>query len=267
MIFNSKMAFTLIFVLFLTLLAFEFSGIGEAQSDYNLKYDLNKNDQLIYNCTYFTEKSESTIPIQIKILISDFDGNNITSKVTSIKTTDGNTTESSYVTITDIYGNLVRTYPENRIIPEVQPELPNLLTYSEKRIKKGDSWSTTFRKNIGNASSSDENTEGTKNYTCIGLRTISLDAGEFECIGIKSETNFVSTTKEEVKNATIYFTTSGKISGEDWVNINDGLLVKSEYSINRVTTTDLSELYQTMGLENVYTDYSISSHMTNELVV
>lgn len=242
--------------------------IGDAQTDYNLKYDFDRGDRFVYNITHSTEKPKNTVPIHIEMLVSDFDGNNITTNVTSIKTTDGNTTESSYTVIMDIHGNLMKTYPEDKIIPEIQPELPNLIIYSEKVIQEGDSWTVMFNKTINYTLSGtlpEYEVVGTKNHTCIGLKTVSTKAGRFECVGIKSYVNFTSNTKTETDNATVYTTTTGKLSGEDWVDVKGGFLVKSEYNVDNVMTTDLSEMYGEIGFENFYREIPIIAHITSEL--
>lgn len=243
--------------------------IGDAQTDYILKYDFDMGDRFAYNITYSTEQPESIMPIHIEMFVSDFNGKNITTNVTSIKTTDGNTTKSSYIAITDIHGNLMKTYPEDKIIPEIQPELPNLVIYPEKGIQEGDSWMLMFNKTLNYTLSgilTEYEVAGTKNHTCIGLKTVSTKAGRFECVGIKSDVNFTSNTKTETNNTTVYITTTGKLSGVDWVDLKGGFLVKSEYNVDKVITTDLSEMYKEMGFENFYRETPVNSHIISELV-
>jgi len=265
---NTKIRCATMVVLIVILSLLGAGCIGDAQTDYNLKYDFDMGDRFVYDITHSTEKPKNTVPVHIEMLVSDFDGNNITTNVTSIKTTDGNTTESAYTVIMDIYGNLMKTYPEDKIIPEIQPELPNLVIYPEKGIQEGDSWMVMFNKTINYTLSgilTEYKVVGTKNHTCIGLKTVSTKAGRFECVGIKSYVNFTSNTKTETDNATVYVTTTGKFSGEDWVDLKGGFLVKSEYNVDTVITTDLSEMYKEIGFENFYRETPINSHITSEL--
>ncbi|AKB41117.1 MULTISPECIES: hypothetical protein [Methanobacteriota] len=261
---NPKKRFEVLLILFI-ISVFGLGCIGEALTNYNLKYNFDTGDIFVYNCTYLTEKTKDTVPIRIEMLISDFDGNNITSNVTSTKIIDGNNTESSYTTVMDVYGNLIRSDPENRIIPEIQPELPNLLKYPEKGMQEGQSWTVIFNRTINYNSSLTDELEGTKKYTSIGIKTVSTKAGKFKCVGIRSEVNFTANTKKEYENSTINLTTIGKISGEDWVDLEDGFLVKSEYNVDKILITDLSEVYKGIGIENYYLETPMKSHISSEL--
>ncbi|MDR7666925.1 hypothetical protein RG963_14280 [Methanosarcina sp. Z-7115] len=277
---RKRLGVILILILFV-IMAFELGCIGKAQTDYNLKYNFHVGDRLVYNCTYITSdtnytgyitnNTNYTGPIRIEMLVTDFDGKNITSKMTSTKTTNGNTTESSYVTIMDVYGNLIRSDPKDKIIPEVQPELPNLLKYPEKETQEGKPWTIVFKNNINENPLLKDEFEGTGNYTFLGTKTISTKAGKFECIGIKSETNFVSNAKRDYSNTTINYTTVGNISGENWVDLNGGFSVKSNYIMDKTLTMDLSGLannsgYQDVGIENVSINSPpIETHIINEL--
>jgi len=265
---NTKIRCATMVVLIVILSLIGAGCIGDAQTDYNLKYDFDMGDRFVYDITHSTEKPKNTVPIHIEMLVSDFDGNNITTNVTSIKTTDGNTTESAYTVIMDIHGNLMKTYPEDKIIPEIQPELPNLIIYSEKVIQEGDSWTVMFNKTVNYTLSgilTEYEVVGTKNHICICLKTVSTNAGRFECVGIKSDANFTSNTETETDNGTVYTTTTGKVSGEDWVDLKGGFIVKSEYNVDTVITTDLSEMYKEIGFENYYRETPMNSHIISEL--
>ncbi|AKB18211.1 hypothetical protein MSWHS_1348 [Methanosarcina sp. WWM596] len=238
----------------------------DMQTDYNLQYDFNAGDIFVYNITHSTENSKNIIPTHIEMLVSDFDGTNITTNVTSIKTISGNTTKSSYTAIMDVYGNLMKAYPEIKIIPEIQPELPNLIVYPKKAIQEEDSWTIIFNNTLNNTSSGIlYEVIGTKNYTCVGLKTISTKAGRFECVGIKSDSNFASNTTTETNGTAVCIITRGKLSGIDWVDLKDGFLVKSEYDIDTVMTTDLPETYKEIGFENFSRETPVNLHMVSYL--
>ena len=104
------------------------------------------------------------------MLISDFDGNNITSNVTSTKIIDGNNTESSYHS----YGYL---WKPNRSIQKQnhtrkQPELPNLLKYPEKGMQEIDPGQLY---SIGHKLQFiiNRRIRRHKKYTSIGIKTVS----------------------------------------------------------------------------------------------
>ncbi len=115
---NPKKRFEVLLILFI-ISVFGLGCIGEALTNYNLKYNFDTGDIFVYNCTYLTEKTKDTVPIRIEMLISDFDGNNITSNVTSTKIIDGNNTESSYTTVMDVYGNLITYIRQVNVIRDI----------------------------------------------------------------------------------------------------------------------------------------------------
>lgn len=248
------------------------AGIGcieNMQPDSNIRYNLESGDRFVYDIVYSTETPKNTIPQQIEMLVSDFDGKNITTKVTSTMTMDGNTTTSLYNMILDTKGNLIKLDAGENIIPEIQPELPNLIIYPENRVKKGDSWTIPIKK-VGVFKESGTLNEytvvGTKNYTWFESKKISVKAGEFECAIIRSDVNFNISMKIETGNGTIYISTIGNYSGEDWVDMKDGFLVRSAYDSEQVRRTDLSEVYKKKGLfENFYRETPITSRILSEL--
>ncbi len=248
------------------------AGIGcieNIQANSNMRYNLDSGDRFVYDIVYSTETPTNTILQRIEMLVSDFDGKNITTKVTSTITMDGNATKSLYNTILDTKGNLIKLDAKDNIIPEIQPELPNLIIYPENKIKKGDSWTIPIRK-VGFFKDSEALNEyvveGTRNYKWLDSKRVSVESGEFECAIIKSDANFTVNMKIETENGTIYISTTGSYSGEDWVDIKDGFLIKSTYDIDQVRITDLSEVYKKKGLfENFYRETPIRSHFSSEL--
>lgn len=207
--------------------------------------------------------------MHIEMVVLDIGSNLITMRTGSTATTNGNKTESSYrITMTD-HGKLIELNSEDLIIPEIQPEMPNTIVYPEKQIRNGETWTITIKK-TGNFTSSEMLTEyalsGTKNYTCIGFKKITVETGNFNCVGIESDLNFTLSMITKTTNDTVYTTTTGKVSGEDWVDVKGGFLVKSEYNVDKVITTDLSEMYKEMGLEKFYRETPMNSHTISELI-
>lgn len=254
---GSVLALVLIVLFAMAVFALEHGN--ESQTGFDLEYELTQGQQFEYNCTYISQGIEP-LYIDISNSVSSVDGNNITLNVTTVKMVDGNVSETSFVTVIDRYGNVLQLDQEDELIPEIQPEFPNLLSYPERTISEGDTWSTSFKKTLG-----DEQLEGTRKYVCIGQDIVSTDAGDFECIGIYSETNFISISNRTMENFTIGYTTVGNISGEEWVDIDKGFLIRSEYHDDRKITIDLSEVYQKLNIEYAYQEQAKKHDIINEL--
>lgn len=248
------------FILLLIISMLAIGCIGQAQSDYSLKYGTSEGDQFIYGCTYNSSEMDGILPINISVVILDVDDGKIRSNITSVKEVDGKVVRTSFDTITDVQGRLLATVPENGLIPEAQPEFPNLLIYPEGNVQEGDSWEVPFENDLDGS-----HVSGQKNYTVIGQKTISTNAGSFECLEIESETTYVGTSITEAGNETIDITVTGQISGKDWIDVNEGFLVKSNYVAHNIMTTNFSAIYQGLGLHNVYQDVPVSFQFDTEL--
>ena len=244
--------------------------IDDTQTNYNLKYNFDKGDRFAYDLQSYSETPKNTrTSMHIEMVVLDIGSNLITMQTGSTATTNGNKTESSYrITMTD-HGKLIELNSEDLIIPEIQPEIPNTIVYPEKQIQNGESWTITVKK-TGNFTSSEMLTEyelsGTKNYACIGFKKITVETGNFDCVGIESDLNFTLSMITKTTNGTVYTTTTGEVSGEDWVDVKGGFLVKSEYNVDKVITTDLSEMYKEMGFEKFYRETPMNSHIISELI-
>lgn len=241
---------------------------NNSQISYNLTYNFDKSDKLDYSSVHSIEKPKKTVSENIEMLVSDVGKNHIAMQVTSITTTNENKTEDCYNMNMTAHGNLIELNSKNLTIPEIQPELPNTLKYPATEIKKDDVWRTTFDK-VGNVTSTEGVIEydlvSMTEYKCIGLKTISVDAGNFNCVGIRSDMNFTLNMTTTSYNKTIYTITTGNTSGEDWVDSKGGFLVKSEHNANKIIKTDYSDTYKEIGFEKFYRETPLNSYTVSEL--
>lgn len=245
--------------------------IGNKPNSCDLKYNFNKGEQFSYSVISSVEIPQKAVtPMNVEMNVLDIGNNGITTiKKISTDTTDGNKTESSYNETTTDHGEIVKLNSEDFILPEIQPEVQNTIVYPENQIQQGESWTIPFKR-IGNLTTSGMSTDyelvGTNNYTCTGFKNIPVKAGNFDCVGINSDLNFTLNMVTKTSNGTVYTTITGKESGENWVDLNGGFLVKSGYDVDKVITTNLSDTSQKIGLEKCYRENPVVSHITSELV-
>jgi len=243
--------------------------LEEKPTNYDLKYDFNKGDRFIYEILYSTETPKKTIraPIHIEIVVSDVSEDNISMNVT-LTTMDENK-KKSYNVILTTHGKIIKSDFNGQIIPEIQLELPNMLFYPENGVQKDESWSVSFSKE-GNFTSEGMlvryNISGTKRYTCMGSKKVSVKAGNFDCVGIKCDANFTLNEAIETANGTVFTTTTGEISGENWIDLRSGFLVKSTYDINKILKIDLSEVYKKTGFGVFYRETPMHYQTVCELL-
>ncbi len=263
----------LIILIFLILISTFLIGLGcieNKPNSYDLKYNFNEGEQFTYGVVSSVEMPNKVItPINVEMNVLDIDNNGITMKRVITDTTCGNKTESSHTeTMTD-HGEIIKFNSEDLILSEIQPEVPNTIVYPENQIRQGESWTIPFKR-IDNLTISGILTDyellGTNNYTCVGFRNVSVKAGSFDCVGVESDLDFTLNIVTKTSDGTVYTTIIGKESGENWVDLNGGFLVKSEYDVDKVITTDLSDVYEEIGLEKCYRGTPVNSHITSELV-
>lgn len=245
--------------------------ILEEKPSYDLKYNFNKGDYFIYEILYSTEIPKNTIraPIHIETVVSDISEDNISMNVMSTNTADSPHKKKSYNMTLTTHGKTVKSNFNGQIIPEIQLEFPNMLFYPEKGIQKDESWSASFAKEENFTSEGMPGryeVSGTKNCTCIGSKTVSVKAGKFDCVGIKCDANFTLNETIETANGTVYTTTTGETSGENWVDLRGGFLVKSTYDVNKIIKMDLSEAYKKTGFGVFYRETPINYQTACELL-
>lgn len=144
-----------------------------------------------------------------------------------------------------------------------------MLFYPENGIQKDESWSVSFSKE-GNFTSEGMpvryNISGTKRYTCLCSKIVSVKAGNFDCVDIKCDANFTLNEAIETANGTVYTTATGETSGENWVDLRGGFLVKSTYDVNKIIKIDFSETYKKTGFGVFYRDTPIDYQTVSELL-
>lgn len=246
--------------------------ITEKNTSTYLKYDFNTGDEFVYDVQNVKLVSNNTDAkkIHIKmIFLNDTYDNFIFTRTIMKQISEENKTFSEYTTKMEQNGTISEIFSNNLIIPEIQPELPNTIIYPEKKIRKGDLWTTSIKKSgnlITPVTLTEYNISGIKNYTCLGFKKISVDAGLFECVGIKSDTNYTLNRVINNTNGTVSIIITGNVLGEDWVDLKSGFLVKSKYNVDSIIMTDLSEAFEQIGFEQFYRETPMTSQIVSELI-
>ena len=63
--------------------------------------------------------------------------------------------------------------------------------------------------------------------------TVSVKAGNFDCVDIKCDANFTLNEAIRTANGTVFTTMAGEISDENKIDLRSGFLVKLTYDINK----------------------------------
>lgn len=236
---------------------------------YHLTYDSTVGDTFTYNVTSTVEEPKTTVLTHILTVVSDIERDSIVLQSLSTTFAGENTVEQSYSIKLAPNGSLIESNSILPILPEVQPEVPNLLVFPEHGIQDGDSWSKSFDRR-GNATSDEGTVEyhatGTVVLTCLGLKKVSVNAGEFVCVGFEEMVNFSINQILTTENGTFPTFTSGEISGINWVDKDSGFLIESTHKINRTMKIDFSTQMNTlMGFEKFYQEIPVQSQIHIEL--
>lgn len=231
-----------------------------------LRYNLSVGDVFSYHIVYSLGKSGNTYSINSNILVADRHGKVIKLKTIADTMHEGNTTKSVFNRTIDECGLVSDSDFNDILIPEIQPELPDRLVYPEKEIQNNDTWTMPLIKS-GNYNNSESTAKydvnGTCNYTCVGVKIIDTVIGNFRCAEIQSEINYTLNITTNTTNGTVITKTKGNLLGTDWVDLEKGFLVKSDYDIYKITFYDLSDIYIKANLFNVvYREVPTTSHVT-----
>lgn len=246
--------------------------ISEKTASYDLKYNLQKDAKFTYDVQYFTKLGHFTTitPMNIEMMVLNTTDDVIYTETEIESITHGNKTASEYTVKMTRSGIILKSNSTNLAIPEIQPELPNMIQYPGKMIKRDEMWSVPV-KNAEDFTSleglkMEYVIEGTKNYTCLGPKKVSVKGGEFGCIGVKSEINF--TLNISNSNRTEYTSTTGYISGESWIDSKEGFLVISTYNVDKWIKLNLSSpIYKEMGFERIYREMHTNAQMTSKVII
>lgn len=242
---------------------------SNAQEKYNLQYGLKMGDTYNYDVLATIEKPNIEVSEATSIYVTGV-GNNYTNLKIFInsKINDVLSEETYYLNMTS-KGTIVNVSSDNLIIPEIQPELVSILEYPEKEITQGKIWHSYFNKNdsyFTNNNLVEYTIVGNTTYKYIGTDEISVSAGKFDCAVVVTDTNYILEMSSTSKNKTVSLKTIGNTQGENWVDLNKGFLVKSEYYIDKNTITNYSDAYKEIGIENAYRETPMNSYVTSELL-
>lgn len=236
---------------------------------YELKYNFEQGEQYSYEVLTAIEKPSTKVSENTDIHVVSEENNHINLKVLTKTATNTKSEEQTYHMNMNPSGEIIQIKSNNLIVPEIQLELASILEYPKKEFAEGDVWSSYFSKN--DSLSIDDNlveytVSGNTTYKCSDRGEISVKAGKFDCVAIETTTNYILDVKYKSENESIYSKTTGITKGENWIDLDRGFLVKSEYNVNKSTTTDFSELYEDLGIENVHRSTPHKSYITSELI-
>lgn len=239
------------------------------KNDSRLTYAFNRGDLLTYEITFSQENTANSVKKVMEIDVINAGENFIETIVRSKSTTTGQNAESPYSLTITPYGETVKTNYNGPVLREIQPEFPNGLKYPEKIIITDDVWTGTFAK-TGNYSTAEGEVEysvsGDARYTNITPKTVTVKAGKYSCLGIKQEVNFTLTESIKTNDGMIYSITSGKITGENWIDQNKGFLVKSDYQIRKTVNADVSDVMKQVGFNEFHRTIPTNSSVSCELI-
>lgn len=239
------------------------------KKEYEPKYVFSTGDRLAYEVTSTQEKLNSAIKTVIEMDVTRGDEKLIEFHITPKSTIAGQGEESPYTLTITPYGENVQTDFKGPVLREIQPEFPNGLKYPERPVSLNSVWIDTLAQS-GNYSTPkgivEYSVSGDSRYTTIDPKMVSVKAGEYPCLGIKHDVNFILTEKFDSVNGTVYMTTTGKITGENWIDENKGFLVKSDYSIRKMINSDDSDIMKVVGFKAFYREIPLSSRVSCELV-
>lgn len=261
-----------ILILFSIIIYIGMGCITEKTTGTCLKYDFHTGDEFVYdvqNDKIFSNNTDAKkIHIKMIFLNNTYD-NFIFTRTIMEQISEENRTFTEYTTKMKQNGTIVEIFSNNLIIPEIQLELPNTIIYPEKKIRKGDSWNVSIKKSgslLTPVTLTEYNFSCIKNYTCLGLKKKSVKAGNFKCVGIKSNMNYTLNKVINTTNGTVSIIITGNVLGEDWVDLKGGFLVNSKYNINSIIMTDLSETFEQIGFEKFYRETPMTSQIVSELI-
>lgn len=261
----------IIVLLGIIVLFFGMGCVTEQTKITELRYNFQKGDEFIYEVESVKENMDNlgNQKMHVNVISLNTSMESITTKTKIEWITEENKTFSEYTTKMAQNGTIIEINSNDLIVPEMQPELPNTIIYPSTENRQGESWTTHLKKEgIFNRPeiSINYSLSGTTNYTWLGFKRISVRAGTFDCVGIKSSTNYTFDSVVNNSNRTVSVYTTGQIIGEVWVDKIGGFPVKSAYDVDAHVTTDLSENYEKMGVEKLYRETPMTSRILSELV-
>lgn len=204
------------------------------KNNYELKYSFDEGDHLIYEVKNIPENENEVLKTILEMDIINIENDSFQMLIKSSNSSSGQIMEPPYTITMTSYGVLVKSDYIGPLLQEIQPEFPNGLKYPEKNISENRTWFEKIKKS-GNYSSQGNVIEYSViadcTYTGFDQKIVTVKAGKFSCVNVKQEVSFTLEEKLDTGNGTVYTTTYGKISGENWINQEKGFLVKSDHTL------------------------------------
>ncbi|WP_407282717.1 hypothetical protein V7O61_03315 [Methanolobus sp. WCC1] len=242
---------------------------SNTQDAYDLQYDLNNGDVFFYNVLATIEKPSTEVSEETSIHVAEIKNDNINLKV-SVDSTVGNAlSKEDYSLNMTSRGTINDVNSNNLIIPEIQPELVSILEFPDKQITEGDVWYSYFNKNasqVVDGNLFEYSIIGNTTYKCIGFENILVTAGKFDCATIETNTTYILDISSVSNNKTVSLKTVGNTFGEKWIDLNKGVLIKSEYYVDKNVQSNYSDVYKDIGIKNAYREIPMKSYIVTELL-
>ena len=245
------------------------SQFNNNQEKYNLKYNFEEAEKYNYEVLTTVEKSNSNIFEAISIYVVSVEDNFINLEVSTDEQNNTDIKEESYYINMTSQGEISKITSNNFIVPEIQLELVSILEYPEKEFGKGDVWNSDFNKSGSYFVDSNlvkYNAFGNTTYECLDRDKVSVNGGTFDCIAIGTNTDYNFDVIFEFENKSLCLRTTGTTEGENWISLDKGILIKSEYNIDKNTIGNYSDIYNDIGVKSAYREIPFESFITSELV-
>ncbi|WP_407356271.1 hypothetical protein [Methanolobus sp. WCC5] len=265
-----KVLLSFAFILFILTVGYiTNSQSSNNQGEYILKYSLKEGEQYDYNVQTIVEKSSKNVLEHVQMDVVGVDDNAISLEA---RANSGSSVDSKegifYITMTP-YGKIDQIDSQDLIIPEIQLEVVSILEYPEKEFKIGNTWSSDFNRSgsyFVDNNSIEYTVFGNTTYECLGGDKLSVKGGKFDCVSLATTTCYTLDAEYEYANKSLHLITTGTTKGENWISVDKGILIKSEYSIDKNTKGDYSDIYKDVGVKNAYRDTPFKIYVTRELV-
>jgi hypothetical protein len=223
----------------------------DTQDTQHIKYSI-VNNSLHYNVLYSIDMPNYTIPIQVNVNTSSHEGD-ISLKITTVTDNEYkslnvvNTTHN--VTINN-NGKIIALEP-SEIIPEVWPEYPVNVILQDKSIKKGDAWTVPINeKRAYNLSRYIINYTiiGENNYKCTDFDNVTINNNTFYCAVINANLNYNVNMISRDNQSDVYTSIIYKSQSTNWINVENGVIIKIKNNIAEKSSYNLSEPYKNAGI-------------------
>lgn len=244
------------------------SNATTPQDNFTLTYSFTPGDRLAYQVTSVSEDKSTNLQENLRIDVINHTDNLYTLRVNPGDTYNEKQNGSSYeISITPL-GALVKSGDSGPVFREIQPEFPDGLEYPSRIVFAGESWSRNLAKS-GNYSTAEGIVEysvtGDSRYTLVDQGMVSVTAGRFSCVRIMQDVNFTLKERIGTPDGIMYTTTSGTISGENWIDSKSGILIKSVHQVNKTIYADISNIMRKGGFGEFHREIPSKTTVSCEL--